>query len=229
MNILISLGCSFTQGQGCCPQGDSEVERKLAYPQLIATELGYDCVNYAEIGQGSRSQALRLLCTDVSEYDNITVINQQTGGVRFDWNSMDRDGTIHADTHFADLDNWEGNYNQQIDFTEQFHNLLQIQTWCKANNAQLINWSAYDPLTTRYQLQNYFDNFSKLIDLSNWWLIDNNEDLTLYDYFSDNMTDEYKWYVDNNTKFKPNGDPNDFHPSGLGHSWIAKQLLEHIG
>lgn len=238
-NLIIGLGCSFTQGEGCCAVGNPDRERARAYPQLIANELGWDCVNHAERGQGGRSQALRLLTTDVSNYDKVVVIYQQTGGERFDWNTIWQ-GEIHATTRYAGPHKWDGWYNQQRDFTEQLHNLLQIQTWCKANSAQLIVWSAYDPLTTRHQLCKYFSEhfnvyyktmwrkFSKLVELDNWWCIDDDDDLILYDYFRENLGDEYKWYVDNNTKFKANGDPNDFHPSELGHRWIAEQLIKQI-
>ena len=230
-NLIIGLGCSFTQGEGCDPNRNPDVEITRAYPQLIANKLNWDCVNHAELGQGSRTQALRLLTTDVSNYDNVVVIYQQTGGERFDWNELTHN-QIHASTRFADQHEWDGQYTEQRDYTEQLHNLLQIQTWCKANSAQLIVWSAYDPLTTRHQLTEYFsehfDNFDKLIELDNWWLIDNDPDLTLYDYFLDNLGDEYKWYVDDNTPIKANGDPNDFHPSELGHRWIAEQLIKQI-
>ena len=57
--LLIGLGCSFTQGEGCCHLGNPDVERARAYPKKISDQLGWDSINYAEIGQGSRIQCLR--------------------------------------------------------------------------------------------------------------------------------------------------------------------------
>lgn len=232
-SLLIGLGCSFTKGEGCCPLGDPDVERARAYPKKISDQLGWDSINYAEIGQGSRNQCLRLLTTDVSSYERVVVIYQQTGGGRFDWNTVHK-GEIHATTRRAESDSWDDFYTEHRDFTEQFHNLLQVKTWCKMNNAQLIVWSAYDPQTTRRQLTNYLDkhwpNYRELIDLDDWWLIDNDDDLMLYDYFENNLGDEYKWYVNHNTKWldRKNKILNNFHPSELGHQWIADHIIELI-
>lgn len=225
MNYVIGLGCSFTQGQGTTPHWnrDDAIERERSYVNQLAKLLDYQSINLAECGVGGRSNILKLLLLDLPNAENIVVVYQQTGGQRFDWNSYyasPRGGVVETHTDYGkdgmQKNIWSGQYRNDTDFTEQIMNILILENWCKLHNAELIIWSAYDEFTTPFHIKKYLEGTECKINFDNWWLIDDNEQMTLYEYVSNYNLEEFKG---------EDAEINSWHPNEKCHKWIAEQLL----
>ena len=169
---LIGLGCSFTSGQGSCSQeywkkhGDGiynynhmtsypdidEEERRNSYIKLVADKIGYTLINLGQKGRGNRAAAKELYLNNIDPAAEKIVVLQLSGMARFDWVMVDGNIQYH---HFAaifpDLSGnefWQGyakhGSSDQQQAVDCILNIVEIQNWCKLNNAKLLMFSGFD-------------------------------------------------------------------------------------
>lgn len=75
---LLSFGCSLTYGHGlldCFSEisGYGDRPSKYAWPQLVANDLGYECINYAVPGASSKYVSYLILNTKFQADDTVII------------------------------------------------------------------------------------------------------------------------------------------------------------
>ena len=70
---LLSFGCSLTYGQALESDLEKNTPSKLAWPQLLADELGLECQNHSVPGSSNKLILDKILNTKINQQDKVVV------------------------------------------------------------------------------------------------------------------------------------------------------------
>lgn len=171
-NILIALGCSFTEGIGC-----KKSPRTSGWPSRLGKKLGYDKV--LNLGQGGSSNwtHVNLLLKILSEKDftdsNVLVVWMMTEPIRFSLYSGISTKQEYYEVELKNFlplhenpNNFEKEYVNKIkhiDIASRYNQITHIklvEQICGNNNFELIitSWNKDSKnLPSIYQSKNYLD------------------------------------------------------------------------
>lgn len=212
-------------------------------------------INFGMRGCGNRATVKQLYThpdLGIEKAKEKIVIFAVTGFERFDfvnkvfhehnqffamWPSPWSDGVTNKklwEAYFEDV------YDERFSIIEALLNIVEVQTWCKANNAKFILCSAFNSNLNKEYFLKYLekDNNSNrsLINLVDW---NNTFRPQGYETFTDMLVNReergdlkgggfYTWALEN-LKGTPNGYFTPCaHPSYKGHTLIAESMYEYI-
>ena len=196
---LIGLGCSFTSGQGSCSQeyweqhgdgiyhhafpeiGIDAEERRNSWVKLVAEKIGYTPINLGQKGRGNRAAAKELYLNNIDPVSEKIVVLQLSGMARFDWVMIDHNIRSH---HFTPIfpdpsgnELWQGyakcGSSDQQQAVDCILNIVEIQNWCKLNNAKLLMFSGFDTNITPEIMASWIhphkSHWIGLVDWDKFW------------------------------------------------------------
>ena len=197
---LIGIGCSFTQGQGGVTEYiyqkygkdvfngthrlpiDAEERQCSWVGQICEKHLrSHTPINLGQRGRGNRSAAKELYLNKLDSDSEKIVVYALSGMERFDFAKKDASFSWQRFyAMFPTPDNKEQPlwsiyadhvWSEQFVVIETILNILEVQNWCKLNNAKLLLTSAFDtainPENFRQQL-NHMPSEVYLADLVDW-------------------------------------------------------------
>lgn len=203
---LLTLGDSFTYGEELN-------DKDLAWPNLIALQLGYNLTNLAEPGSGN-TRMVRNLLEHVKDYDIVIIAWSHFARMEF----ADDCGIYdtwpgHTGIFFKDklsyrtrlLEYISKHHNDSYLYRQYLINIILVQHYLKANNKKFIMLDAFGNTYTveRNSNQDLVDQIDKELFLG--WP---NESMMDWTY---------------NTTKGPNG-----HFLEDGHKRVADKIYEHI-
>lgn len=268
---LIGIGCSFTQGQGGVTQDiykkygkdvfngnhrlpiDAEERQCSWVGQICEKHLrSHTPINLGQRGRGNRSAAKELYLNKLDSDSEKIVVYALSGMERFDFPLRDENfATHHFNAMFPTPDNkeqplWsayaEHVWSDQFVVIETILNILEVQNWCKVNNAKLLLASAFDSNINRDWFLKQFAHIptkSYIIDLVDWdlfWRPDG------YDSFLHMLLDLQENGSDEVDKLKYGGFYHRYlnkfpckeyitpcaHPTYKSHGIIAKKMFQEL-
>lgn len=203
--FLIGIGDSFTQGQGSITPdiykkyGDDvfnglhrlpidKDERRCSWVGQICNRYlkDYEPINLGQRGRGNRSAAKELYLNDLDSTSEKIVVYCFSGMERFDFSQKDDAfATHHFYAMFPNPNEksqplWkayaEHVWSDQFVVVETILNIIEVQNWCKVNNAKLLMVSAFD---CNFYRKYFIDNlpmtkkhFADLVDWDLFWYPD---------------------------------------------------------
>jgi len=115
---ILAFGCSVTHGVGLASDQATIKNLELSYPNLIAKQLGVECVNFAFPGNSNENIFYKMI-EEIPKYKNITaVIVGWTSPVREVWTNEGRTWQF--------IPNWCAT---TTDLTNPFAHFKNVGTW----------------------------------------------------------------------------------------------------
>ena len=199
MKYLIGTGCSFTSGQGSCTleyhrkHGDGiyhhntgipdieEEERRNSWVKLVAEKIGYEPINLGQKGRGNRAAVKELYLNNIDPNAEKLVVCQLSGMARFDWVQIGPN--IRWNNFFPIFPDRNGNAlwrgyaecgsSDQQQAVDCLLNIMELQNWCKLNNAKLLMFSGFDMQIDPDKLSSMIDpsksHWVSLVDWGYFW------------------------------------------------------------
>ena len=230
-------------------------ERENSWVNVICRDYldDFTPLNLGEKGRGNRASVKELYLNDIDPDIEKIVVFALSGMERFDFPQRDENFQQH---HFYAMfpNPWDKNathaslwkayadhvYSDQFCVIETMLNILEAQTWCKANNAKLVIVSAFDMRVTKEYFINNLPGLKKeLVNQIHWdkffypqgyrtlmhMLIDKQEDDSKYafDLAHGGYFDRYSKLERSDGYITPCA-----HPSEIGHKLIAEVLYQHL-
>ena len=197
---LIGIGCSYTQGQGGVTEHiyqkygnevfngnhrlpiDAEERQCSWVGQICEKHLrSHTPINLGQRGRGNRSAAKELYLNRLDSKSEKIVVYALSGMERFDFPIKD---AMFAHNHFYAMFPTPNNkgkplwsayaehvWSDQFVVIETILNILEVQNWCKLNNAKLLLTSAFcSDISREYfrQQLNHMPSEVYLADLVDW-------------------------------------------------------------
>jgi hypothetical protein len=197
---LIGIGCSYTQGQGGVTEHiyqkygnevfngnhrlpiDAEERQCSWVGQICEKHLqSYTPINLGQRGRGNRSAAKELYLNRLDSKSEKIVVYALSGMERFDFPNKD---ATFANHHFYSMFPTPNNkekplwsayaehvWSDQFIVIETILNILEVQNWCKLNNAKLLLTSAFCSDISREYFRQHLNHMPSevyLADLVDW-------------------------------------------------------------
>lgn len=230
-------------------------ERENSWVNVICRDYldDFTPVNLGQKGRGNRASVKELYLNDIDPNIEKIVVFALSGMERFDF--PNRDETFKQFHFYAMFPNpWDKNttnatlwkayadhvYSEQFCVIETMLNILEAQTWCKANNAKLVIVSAFDMrITKEYFISNLPGLKKELVNEIHWDKFFYPQGYrTLMHMLIDKQENDFKYatelahgkYFDRYTKLKKSDGyiTPCAHPSEIGHKLIADVLYQHL-
>jgi hypothetical protein len=231
------------------------LERENSWVNVVCKKhlSGYTPINLGEKGRGNRAAVKELYLNNLDSESEKIVVFALSGMERFDFPQPGKNFESH---HFYAMfpNPWDKNathaslwkaysehvYSEQFCVIETMLNIMEAQTWCKANNAKLLVVSAFDMrVTQKYFIENLPGSKKDLVNEIEWenfieprgyrtlmhMLIDaQEEDAELsFDLAHGGYFDRYNKLERADRFLTP-----CCHPSELGHQLIADVIYENL-
>jgi len=137
--MILAFGCSVTHGVGLVSDQATVENLKFSYPNLIAKQLGVDCVNFAFPGNSNENIFYKMI-EEIPKHKNITaVIAGWTSPVREVWTSEGRTWQF--------IPNWCAT---TTDLTKPFARFKNVGVWTP--NTPCICADSEDKIDTVFRL-----------------------------------------------------------------------------
>ena len=253
MNVLVGIGDSWTQGEGGYPESlwkenngrmwkplsESKhlipIENSNSWVKQLADILSYVPINLGQRAIGNRGAVKTLYLNNINDYPKGVIIFLLAPFSRFDFFSEDwktehyKFQTLHPGMANKDRNIFYTNnfYNEQAEAIETICNILEAQTFAKANGFDFIFANAFELKGKDYLIQQCPEIANKI----NWKCY-------LHEYVDykclaqllvrkDGLcSDDYESVINYYPKmaYPATYMTNDFHPTIKGYRVIAEEI-----